>query len=186
VIDGVDPPLAGWLPLEMLDGVRHVDPTAIDSCFLEGRIEEPTCAPDEWTTSSVLAIAWLLSHEDDLRVDAAGPEDRLGATSPESAGAAAARRERQVRRRRLALPRHLAPGGRVGAGETRAAPSGPHAVHDEVHEQAPCPAIRHPPRERLWLARQLQFESRIYPSGRGRWSMRCSVTRHCDPGAGSA
>src|SRR5262245_44158559 len=42
----VNPPLAAWLPVEVLDDIGHVDVTAIDACRLERAVEKLAGRPD--------------------------------------------------------------------------------------------------------------------------------------------
>src|SRR5436190_90275 len=78
----VDPALAARLPLEMLDGVRHIDARAVDSGRLERLVEDPARRAHERLAGAVLLIARLFADEDRARAGGAFAEDRLGADLP--------------------------------------------------------------------------------------------------------
>jgi len=83
----VETPLAGWLPLEVLDGVGHVDLCAVDPGLLERLVEHRARRPDERPSDEVLAIAGLLTDEHDRGPAATLPEHALGRARPEVTGA---------------------------------------------------------------------------------------------------
>ena len=84
----MDAPLAARLPLEVLDGVRHVHRSAVDPDFRERLVEHPAGGADERPALLVLLVARLLA--DEHRVGIARPlaEDGLRPGAPELASAA--------------------------------------------------------------------------------------------------
>ena len=94
--------VAPRLPLEVLDGVRHVDVVAIDPGGLEGTVEDASGRADERTALPVLLVSRLLAHQHDVRRGASLAEHRLGRVPVQRAGGAALHRSphhREVRRR---------------------------------------------------------------------------------------
>ena len=73
----VDPTLAPFFELEMLDGVGEIDFRTLDSCLVEGAVKQRTRRPNERTSSQVLPIAGLLSDQHNRRRSRAFSEDRL-------------------------------------------------------------------------------------------------------------
>jgi hypothetical protein len=92
----VDPPLSPRPPLEVLDDVRDVNLVAVDPCSLERTVQQLSRRADERPPLDVLAVAWLLADQHQLSFLAPLTEDRLGAASPQVAGAAVACRGSQL------------------------------------------------------------------------------------------
>src|SRR5204862_6342605 len=83
-----DPPLAAWLPLEMLHGVRTVDRPRFDAGRLEAPVEQPPGGADERVALAVLLVARLLADQHEGSVSRPFAEDGLGGIAPELAAAA--------------------------------------------------------------------------------------------------
>src|SRR4051812_2578271 len=83
--------LAARLPLEVLDGVRHVHVRAIDTRFGQCSVEQVARWSDEGPAGEVLLVARLLPHEHDGGLVRALAEDGLGTELPELARPAAQR-----------------------------------------------------------------------------------------------
>jgi hypothetical protein len=92
----VDPALALWLPLEVLDDIGDVDLRAVDSGLYERLVEELSGRSDERPAFEVLAISGLLADEDDVCVGGSVAEDGLRAGFPKRAGFAAGGRLAQI------------------------------------------------------------------------------------------
>jgi hypothetical protein len=69
-------------PPEVLDRVRHVDATAIDSGLLQGTVEQLACRPDKGMTLDVFLVARLLADQHELGVLGSLPEDGLRSFAP--------------------------------------------------------------------------------------------------------
>src|SRR5437899_12133488 len=104
----MEPSLALWLPLEVLDGVGHVHLGAIDAGGLKGLIEDAAGGSDERLAFLVLAVTRLLADEHHARMLAPLAEDRLRARPVEIAAAAAGRLLAQAVERQLAGEGQLA------------------------------------------------------------------------------
>src|SRR5262249_30621044 len=84
----VDAPLAARLPLEVLDGIGHVDLPSIDARLGERGVEKAARRPDERPAGNVLGVAGLLADHHDARRSMAFAEDRLRSPLPERAALA--------------------------------------------------------------------------------------------------
>lgn len=65
----VKPPLAAFLKLEMLDGVREIRALAVNACFLKSSIEKPPGGADEGTTLHIFLVARLFANQGDTCAD---------------------------------------------------------------------------------------------------------------------
>jgi hypothetical protein len=71
----VQPPLAAFFPLEVLDSVREVSCFAVYAAVGQRLVEQPACRADEWPALLVLHVAWLLTDEGQRGALRAGTED---------------------------------------------------------------------------------------------------------------
>ena len=84
----MDPPLAALHELEMLHGVRDVDPLAVQADLGQRAVEDLTGRADERRALEVFLVSRLLAHEHDPRVGRAAAEDRLRGVAIELAAGA--------------------------------------------------------------------------------------------------
>src|SRR3954470_3149261 len=87
----VDAPLAARLPLEVLDGVRHVGRRPVYPRQLESLVEDAPGGADEGSARLVLLIPRLLADEENPRFRRSLAEDGLRPRLPQGAAAALCR-----------------------------------------------------------------------------------------------
>src|SRR5882757_9512352 len=64
----VNTPLASWLPLEVLDGIRHIDFVTVDACFDESFVQELSRGTDERFPRQIFVVARLFAYKNDFGV----------------------------------------------------------------------------------------------------------------------
>src|SRR5690348_8252165 len=119
----VDAPLAARTPLEVLDGVRHIDVVACDAGGLERLVEHVARRTDERMTGDVFLVSRLFADQHHPRIRASLAEHRLRCVAPQIASATLVHRASQtgerafVRReldRRHVLTLSLCPARKTG------------------------------------------------------------------------
>src|SRR5918999_139957 len=95
----VNAPLSACRPLEVLDGIRHVDLRAVDASLLERAVKQLPRRADERPALLVLLVAGLLADEHHLGFRGALAEHRLRPGLQERAGLAAGGRLAELGKR---------------------------------------------------------------------------------------
>ena len=74
--------LAAWLPVEVLDGIGHIDPPAIDSGGDQSFVEHRSGGPDKRFAGEIFFISRLLCNEEHFSMRCTFPENRLRSLLP--------------------------------------------------------------------------------------------------------
>ena len=84
----VDPARTTLLELEMLDGVRQVELSVLETDLCEQLPQEPACRPHEWTSCTVLGVPRLFPGAHHPGIGSSLPEHGLRRMPPQIAPAA--------------------------------------------------------------------------------------------------
>jgi hypothetical protein len=126
----VQPPLAAGGPLEVLDGIGHIDLLARNARFFQHLIEQAAGRTDERLSRAVFDVAGLLAHHHQPGMCRTSAEDGLRRIRKERAALAVAGRFPQ--RAQVMLLRQEGGGGRPNFGH-----GGRMRTHAQVGSSAP-------------------------------------------------